>query len=75
MSHKSDYLWLMGDEKISQIQILLQILEQIEDLSLYGDIQGRGGLIKDHDLRAQEQYPAECHSLALPSGNLTGIAA
>jgi hypothetical protein len=40
----------MGDEKISEIELFLQVLEEIEDLGLDGDIQGGDWLIADDQL-------------------------
>jgi hypothetical protein len=45
MRHEPDHLRLMRDKQIGQTQISLQILEEIQDLSLYRDIQSRGGLV------------------------------
>ena len=42
---------IVRDEQQRQPELLLQVLKQIEDLSLDRDIEGRHGLVRDHEAR------------------------
>lgn len=44
-------LEVVGDEQISEIELLLQVYEQIDDLSLHGHIERRDRLIGDDKFR------------------------
>ena len=41
----------VGNEEITDAELFLQILHQVENLRLYGHIQRRNGLVADDDLR------------------------
>ena len=41
---------IMGDEQIGQAQLLLQVLQQVDDLALDGDIERRYRLVADDDV-------------------------
>ena len=42
---------VMGDKQIRQPKLLLQLFEQVDNLGLDGDIQGRDGLITNDQIR------------------------
>src|SRR5690349_20948535 len=60
----------MGDEKIRQPELALQILEQIDDLGLDRDIERRHRLVQDHDVRTERERACDRDALALSSGKL-----
>ena len=62
-----DNAQIVGDEKIRQPQVGLELGQEVEDLRLYGDVQRAGGLVADEEVRArrrgiaQYQYVAAGH--------------
>jgi hypothetical protein len=64
---------VMGDEEHRHAQPLLQLLQQLEDLRLHGDIERRGRLIGDEELRLIGERHGDHHALALPAGELVRI--
>ncbi|MNC44245.1 hypothetical protein D3C75_931450 [compost metagenome] len=65
----------MGDQQHGHAQARLQLLEQLEDLQLHGDVQRGGRLVGDEDFRLVGQGHGDHHPLALASGQLVGIVA
>ena len=61
---------VMGDEEQGQPHLALQPGEEIEDLGLDRDIQGRDRLIGDDQLRPHGQRPSDADPLALAAGEL-----
>ena len=45
----------MGDKQISQPQLLLEFLQQVDDLGLNGNIQGGDRLVTNHQRRLAGQ--------------------
>ncbi len=41
---------VVGDDDDRRVELLLQVQDQIQDLGLHGDVQGRGGLVGDEQL-------------------------
>ena len=62
----------MADKQDGQVS--LQAAQQVQDLLLNGDVQGRGGLVADQHLRPHGQGPGDGRPLALPAADLMGIA-
>ena len=64
---------IMGDEEDRHSKFLNQVLHQVEDLGLNGDIQGRGWFIRNQNLG----FGGECHgdhrTLAHPPGEFKSI--
>ena len=56
-----DHAQIVGDEHDGHAALGLQSLQQLQNLRLDGDIQRRGGLIRDEQLRAAR----ECHERSL----------
>ena len=56
---------VVGDEKVGQAELALQLFEQIEDLRLHADVQGRGRLVADDQLRLHRQRAGDGSALAL----------
>ena len=63
----------VGDEQIADAVLILQILHQVQDLSLNGNVQSGNGLITDDDLGVQSQGPGDHDTLTLTAGELVGI--
>ena len=64
------YRKIMRDEQIGQPHIPLQILQQIDDLRLDGNIKRRDSLIAHNKARAQDQRAGNADALALATGKL-----
>ena len=66
---------VMGDEHVSETLFLfLQLLEQVDDLSLYRDVEGGDRLVADDQRRITREGPGYGDALALTAGELMGIA-
>ena len=61
---------VVGDEHIGQVQLLLQILQQIDDLALNGNVQSGDGLIAHNKLRLNGQSAGNADTLTLTAGKL-----
>ncbi len=57
----------MGDKQIGQSQILLQVLQQVDDLRLDGNIECAHWFITQHHLRLEGQGPGNGDPLSLPA--------
>jgi hypothetical protein len=64
---------VMGDEEHRQPGLRLQPLEQAQHLGLNGDVQGRGGLVGDQQLRITGQGHGNHDALLHTAGELMGI--
>ena len=63
---------VVADEDHADITLVLQLGDQLEDLCLDGDIQGRGGLVGDQQLGFVDQRHGDHHPLAHAAGKLVG---
>ena len=64
---------VMCDKQIGQLESRLQILEQVDDLGLDGDVQGRNRLVQYDESRAPRQRPCYGHPLGLTTTELMRI--
>ena len=65
---------VVGDEQISGSVLLLQVLQQVQDLSLDGNVQGGNRLVADDELRAQDERASDADALTLTAGELVRVA-
>ena len=63
---------VVADQQQGHAQPRLQLLEQFQDLQLHGDIQRRGRLVGNQQLRLVGQGHGDHHPLALAAGQLMG---
>jgi len=61
-------------EKVGETKLFLDVHHQIQDLSLYRNVQGRDRFVGDDQLRFDRQGPGDADSLALAATELMGIA-
>ena len=66
-------LEVVSNEKISETQLFLQILHEIDDLSLNRYIQRGDRLITDDELRFDRECARNTDSLPLTTGKFVGI--
>ena len=71
MAHNAE---IVGDKHIRHSEFVLQILEQVDDLGLYRDVECRHRFIGDDEPRLQGQRPGDADTLALPAGELVWLA-
>jgi hypothetical protein len=64
---------VMGDKKIRQAKPFLKLKHKIQNLGLYGNIQGRNRLIRHDKTRIQGQSPGDSYPLPLSSAEGVGI--
>ena len=67
-----DDVEVVADEQVAQIEVPPQIPQQIEDLGLYGDVEGGDRLVRDQKARALDQGGGDGDALPLPARELGG---
>ena len=65
---------VVGHEEVGEPERLLQILEQVQDLRLHGDVERRDGLVADQHARLERQRAGDAEPLPLPAGEGMRIA-
>lgn len=66
---------VVGNEDHGEFHFPDELLEEIEDLGLDGDIQRRDGLVCDDEVRLGGKCSGDGDSLALPAGELVRVLA
>ena len=56
---------IVGDKEVSQVVFLLKILEQVDDLGLDGEIEGRDRFVGDYQARLYSQGAGDADALTL----------
>ena len=64
---------IVGDQDQAHARLGLQLLQELEDLRLDGDIERGGRLVGDQHLGAQRQRHRDHHPLALPARELVRV--
>ena len=64
---------VVGDEEIGHAELVLQVLEQVDDLGLHGDVERGDRLVADDDLRLEGERAGDPDALALAAGELVRI--
>jgi hypothetical protein len=75
VAHLTHHRKVVADEEHGKAQLLLQVFQQIQDLSLNRHIEGRGRLVANEEPRARRQCACDADTLALAAGELVRIAA
>ena len=65
---------IVGDKHVGEFQLALQLLEQVDDLSLHRDIEGRSGLVEDDEPGIEGEGAGNGNALQLPAAKLVRIA-
>jgi hypothetical protein len=66
---------VVRDEQIGELELLLQLLEQIDDLRLDGDVERGDRLVRDDEVRVERERSRETDPLALAAGELVWVTA
>ncbi len=59
-----DHRHVVGDEHVGKVQPVLEVLHQVEDLRLNGDVERRDGLVAHDELGLQGERPGDADALA-----------
>ena len=65
---------VVRDEEVREPEVALEVLEQVEDLRLDGDVQRRDRLVADDQLRVQRERAGDADALALAARELVRVA-
>jgi hypothetical protein len=65
---------IVSDKQKSQMQRFLQLFQQVDDLGLNRNIQGRNRLIRNDQFRLEGERTCDSNSLPLTSAELVRIA-
>jgi hypothetical protein len=74
MAEVFDYSQVMRDKKEGDTALLLQILQEVDDLRLDGNVQRANRLITDEQFRFNSQSARDSNSLALTAAEFVRIA-
>src|SRR4051794_6573603 len=66
---------VVRDEEVRQLELVLELLEQVDDLRLDRDVEGRDRLVGDDEVGIQRKRAREADALTLPTGELVRIPA
>ena len=61
---------VVRDEEVAEPELALQLLEQLEDLRLHGDVERRDGLVEHDDLGFDRERPGDRDPLPLAAREL-----
>ena len=70
VAHVLDHPEVVGDEEIGEVVLALEAPEEVQDLRLHGDVEGRHRLVADDELRLRGERPRNAEPLALAAREL-----
>src|SRR5579864_8092488 len=70
VAHVADDAYIVGDEQVGQPKLLLQTDQQVEYLSLNGDIECGSRFVKNQHFRLEHKRPRNGDPLTLASAEL-----
>ena len=65
---------VVGDEQVGEVELALQVLEQVDDLSLDRDVERRDGLVGDDEVGVEGEGTGEADPLPLAARELVRVA-
>src|SRR5689334_6640154 len=68
-----DHAEVVGDQDHAHVAFLLDLRQQVHDLSLHGDVQRGGGLVRDQQLRVESQRHRDHRALPHAAGELVRV--
>ena len=75
VGHVADDREVVRDEEVGQVEPVLQVAQQVEDLRLDRDVDGRDRLVEHDELRVERERARDADALALAAGELARIGA
>src|ERR1700682_5907236 len=70
----ADHSQVVGNHQVRERETLLELLEQVDDLGLDGDVKGRHRLVGDNQFGSEGKGAGDTDSLALTAGELVRIS-
>jgi hypothetical protein len=67
VAHPACQCEVVGDEKVGEAMVALEVTEEVHHLALRGDIQGRDRLVEHQDSRPSRKRTRQHHALTLTS--------
>src|SRR6185369_2975793 len=67
-------LQVVSHEKVCELKLDLQLLQQVENLRLHGDVERRHRLIEEQELRIECERPRDADPLTLAAAEFVRIA-
>ena len=64
---------VVGDHDVGELVAPLELLQQVEDLRLDRDVEGRDRLVGDDQAGLEGEGPGQSDALALAAGELVGV--
>jgi hypothetical protein len=64
----------MGDHQVGQPEAVLEVLEQVDDLGLHRDVEGRDGLVEHDELGVESERACDADALTLAAGELVRVS-
>ena len=74
VAETGDDAQVVSDEDHRRAEFLLFLLDQLQNLRLHGDVERRGRLVSNQDIRLGDQRHGDHHALAHAAGELVRIA-
>ena len=65
---------VVGDEQVGEPEVVLELVEEVEDAGLDGDVEGADRLVEDDEVGLQGERAGDADPLALAAGELVGVA-
>ena len=69
-----DHREIVRDEEIGEAELGLQVLQEVQDLRLDGNVERRYGLVAQHEIGLQRERAGDADPLALAAGKAVRIA-
>ena len=60
-----DHRQVVGDEKVCQVELLLEVFQKVDDLRLDRDVESGDRLVADDEQRLDRQRPRDADALPL----------
>ena len=73
IGHVLDHGQVVGDEDIGEMPTALEFLQEVQDLGLDGDVQGRDGFVGHDQLGVEGERPGQPDPLTLAAREFMGI--
>ena len=73
LAEVANHTQIVGNEQISQVEFFPQVFQQVDDLGLDRNIQGRNCFITDDEFGVQGECPGDSNTLPLASAHFVGV--
>lgn len=67
-----DHAQVVGDEEVGEAELFLEVFEEVDDLRLDGDVEGREGLVADEEFGSEGKGSCNSDALTLPTAEFVG---